>query len=104
DTAYSTLLRGPRQALHGRLAASLEKRKRETGNGEPEILAHHFTEAGQLEHAASYWLEAGQREAGRSANVEAAAHLKRGIEALAALAEAPERLQLDMALQLALGA
>lgn len=103
DTAYSTLLRGPRQALHGRLAACLEKRLRETGEGEPEILAHHFANAGQPERAASYWLDAGRREAGRSANIEAIAHLGRGIEALASVAETPERLQLELMLQLALG-
>src|SRR6195256_5538757 len=82
DTAYSTLLRGPRQALHERLAATLEQRLRDTGDGEPEILAHHFAEAGQPERAASYWLGAGRREAGRSANIEAIAHLQHGIEAL----------------------
>jgi predicted ATPase len=103
DTAYSTLLRGPRQALHGRLAAVLEKQIREASDGEPEILAHHFAEAGQPERAASYWLDAGRREAGRSANIEAIAHLRRGIEALAPVAETPERLRLELALQLALG-
>jgi class 3 adenylate cyclase/predicted ATPase len=103
DTAYSTLLRGARQALHGRLANALEKRLRESGDGEPEILAHHFAEAGQPERAASYWLDAGRREAGRSANIEAIAHLRRGIAALANLPETPERLQLELALQLALG-
>src|SRR6195256_499412 len=108
DTAYSTLLRGPRQALHERLAAALENRLRETGDGEPEILAHHFAEAGQPERAASYWLHArgggaGRREAGRSANIEAIAHLQRGIDALVPVAETPSRLELELALQLALG-
>src|SRR5882757_2371937 len=103
DTAYSTLLRGPRQALHERIAVALEKRIGETGDGEPEILAHHFAEAGQPERAASYWLDAGRREAGRSANIEAIAHLRRGVEALAPVAETPERLRLELALQLALG-
>ncbi len=103
DTAYSTLLRGPRQALHERLAAALEKRLRATGDGEPEILAHHFAEAGQPERAASYWLDAGRREAGRSANIEAIAHLRRGIDALVPVAETPGRLKLELALQLALG-
>ncbi len=103
DTAYSTLLRGPRQALHERLAVALEKRLHETGDGEPEILAHHFAEAGQPERAASYWLDAGRREAGRSANIEAIAHLQRGIDALVAVAETPSRLELELALQLALG-
>jgi predicted ATPase len=103
DTAYSTLLRGPRQALHGRIAAALEKRTREASDCEPEILAHHFAEAGQPERAASYWLAAGRREAGRSATIEAIAHLRRGIAALAAVAETPERLRLELDLQLALG-
>jgi class 3 adenylate cyclase len=103
DTAYSTLLRGPRQALHGRIAAALDKRMREAGDGEPEILAHHFAEAGQPERAATYWLDAGRREAGRSANIEAIAHLRRGIAALAPVAETPERLRLELALQLAIG-
>jgi class 3 adenylate cyclase/predicted ATPase len=103
DTAYSSLLRGPRQALHGRLAEALERRLHQAGDGEPEILAHHFAEAGQPERAAFYWLDAGRRDAGRSANIEAIAHLGRGIAALADLAETPERLQLELALQLALG-
>jgi AAA ATPase domain/Adenylate and Guanylate cyclase catalytic domain len=103
DTAYSSLLRGPRQALHGRLAEALERRLREAGDGEPEILAHHFAEAGLPERAAFYWLDAGRRDAGRSANIEAIAHLGRGIAALTDLAETPERLQLELALQLALG-
>jgi len=68
-------------------AVALEKRIGETGDGEPEILAHHFAEAGQPERAASYWLDAGRREAGRSANIEAIAHLTRGIEALVPVAE-----------------
>ncbi len=103
DTAYGTLLRGPRQALHGRIAEAIETRMPDRAEREPEILAHHLAEAGQPERAASYWLAAGRREAGRSANVEATAHLRRGIETLAALAETPERIRLELALQLALG-
>jgi class 3 adenylate cyclase/predicted ATPase len=103
DTAYSTLLRGARQALHGRIAAWLEKRLPDTGDGEPEILAHHLAEAGHAERAASYWLEAGRRDAGRSANIETIAHVTHGIEALAGLAQTPQRVELELALQLALG-
>jgi predicted ATPase len=103
DTAYSTLLRGPRQALHGRIAEALEKRAPGEGRREPEILAHHLAEAGQSMRAASYWLDAGRRAAGRSANIEAIAHFRYGIEALASLAEDAERLKLELPLQLALG-
>jgi tetratricopeptide (TPR) repeat protein len=103
DTAYSTLLRDSRKALHGRLAHSLERRLREAGEGQPEILAHHFAEAGESERAAIYWLRAGRREASRYANIEATALLKRGVEALSGLPETPQRLELELALQLALG-
>ncbi|HZK91719.1 MAG TPA: AAA family ATPase [Stellaceae bacterium] len=103
DTAYGTLLRGPRQGLHARIAAAIETRMPDRVEREPEILAHHLAEAGQPERAASFWLEAGRRAAGQSANIEAAAHLRRGIGILAPVAETPERLRSELALQLVLG-
>ena len=104
DTAYGTLLRGPRQALHGRIAAALEKRMPDRVEREPEILAHHLAEAGQPLPAAAYWLEAGRRGAERSANLEAIAHLRAVHRGVALLPRRrPERLQLELALQLALG-
>ena len=78
DTAYGTLLRGPRQALHGRIAAAIETRAPDRVEREPEILAYHLAEAGQFQRAASFLLEAGRRAAARSANLEAVAHLSRG--------------------------
>jgi predicted ATPase/class 3 adenylate cyclase len=103
DVAYARLLRGPRQALHGRIANCLRNRRRDNGDVEPEILAYHFAEAAKPEQAASYWLEAGRREAGHSANLEAIGHLRRGIAALSSLDETPARSRLELALQLALG-
>jgi predicted ATPase len=103
DTAYGTLLRGPRQALHTRIAEAIQKRSSETVERAPEVLAHHLAEAGQFDSAATYWLEAGRRAAGRSANIEAAAHLARGIVGLSGLAETPERNRQELALQLSLG-
>jgi class 3 adenylate cyclase len=103
DTAYGTLLRGPRQALHGRIAAAMRRQMPEVVERAPETLAHHLTEAGELSDAAAYWLEAGRRAAARSANNEAAAQLKRGISALRGAPETPERDRLELASQLALG-
>jgi class 3 adenylate cyclase/predicted ATPase len=103
DVAYSRLLRGPRQALHGRIAGYLQSLTREQGDAEPEMLAWHFAEAAQPEQAASYWLEAGRREARRSANLEAIGHLRRGIAAVSSLEETPPRSRLELAHQLALG-
>ncbi len=103
DTAYGTLLRSPRQALHGRIAAAIGERSPDVAERQPDLLAYHCSEAGQPERAASHWLDAGRRAAARSANVEAIAHLSRGVAALAPLAETPERACQELALQLALG-
>jgi class 3 adenylate cyclase len=103
DTAYGTLLRGPRQALHERIAAAIETRAPDRAEREPEILAYHLAEAGRFQRAATFALEAGRRAAARSANIEAVAHLRRGVEILAAQPDSDERMQLELALQLALG-
>jgi predicted ATPase len=70
---------------------------------EPEILAHHLTEAGLGECAAAYWLAAGRLAAERSANQEGVAHLRRGLELLRGLPRTPSRAALELDLLLALG-
>ncbi|HEY2616909.1 MAG TPA: AAA family ATPase [Acetobacteraceae bacterium] len=104
DTAYGTLLRGPRRQLHARIAASLEAHFPDRAAREPELLAHHFAEAQQTERAIEHWLKAGERGTERSANLEAIRHMDRGLEALQTLPESPERDRLELALQLAMGA
>ena len=89
DAAYGTLLREPRRALHARIAETLESRFAETAESQPEILAHHCTEAGQIEKAAGLWGKAGQRSQTRSALVEAAAQLTRALDQIATLPGTP---------------
>jgi hypothetical protein len=103
DAAYGTLLRGPRQQLHARIAAATETGMPELVEREPELLAYHYAEAGQPDTAAGYWLAAGRLAARRSANSEAVAHLRHGIAAVRGLPETVERNRLELALQLALG-
>jgi class 3 adenylate cyclase len=67
DAAYQSLLKSTRQQLHARVAEALEDQFPETANSQPELLAHHFTEAHQFESAIGYWLKAGERAAARSA-------------------------------------
>ena len=76
DAAYGTLLREPRRALHARIAETLESQFSEIAESQPEILARHCTEAGQIEKAAGLWGKAGQQSLARSALVEAAAQLR----------------------------
>ena len=80
DAAYETLLKSRRHQLHGQIAHLLEGRFAEGVESRPEIVAHHFTEAGLLEPAIDYWLKAGNLALSRSANAEAVKHLRRGIE------------------------
>jgi predicted ATPase len=77
DAAYESLLKSRRQQLHGQIARALEERFADIVASQPEIAAHHFTEAGLVERAVDYWLKAGQHAARRSANAEALNHLAR---------------------------
>ncbi len=70
---------------------------------QPELLAHHYTEAGLKEQAIPYWQKAGQRASQRSANVEAVSHLTKALDILKTLPDTPERDQQELALQIVLG-
>jgi class 3 adenylate cyclase/predicted ATPase len=102
DTAYSMLLRGPRQGLHARIARVLEERFPTLADTQPEILAHHFTEAGLLERAVAYWCRAGRQSEAKAALVEAIAQLRRGLRLAADLPSTPERARHELELQIAL--
>jgi predicted ATPase len=104
DAAYQSLLRSTRQQYHQRIAQVLEGRFPETAETQPELLAHHYTEAGLREQAMPYWQQAGQRALQRSANLEAVSHVTRGLEVLSTLPETHERAQQELALQIMLGA
>jgi predicted ATPase/tRNA A37 threonylcarbamoyladenosine biosynthesis protein TsaE len=89
DAAYGTLLREPRRALHARVAQTLESQFAEMAESQPELLARHCTEAGQIEKAAGLWGKAGQRSLERSALLEAIEQLKRAIDQIATLPGTP---------------
>jgi class 3 adenylate cyclase/predicted ATPase len=104
DAAYGTLLKSRRQQLHARIAKELEERFPETPESQPELLAHHCTEAGLTEKGIRCWLEAGQRAIGRSAMAEAVAQLQRGLELVAKLPAGSEGSRWELDLQVTLGA
>jgi class 3 adenylate cyclase/predicted ATPase len=102
DAAYSTLLREPRRALHARIAETLESQFSEISENQPELLARHCTEAGQIEKAAALWGKAGLRSAQRSALVEAAEQLRRALDQIATLAPTSALRREEIKLQVAL--
>jgi class 3 adenylate cyclase/predicted ATPase len=102
DAAYSTLLREQRRALHARIAETLESQFPEVCEKQPELLARHCTEAGQIEKAAALWGKAGLRSAERSALVEAAEQLRRALDQIATLAPTSALRREEIKLQVAL--
>jgi class 3 adenylate cyclase/predicted ATPase len=102
DTAYGTLLRTKRQPLHARVARALEEKFPDIAATQPEVLAHHFTEAALTENAIAYWRKAGQRAAERSAHAEAIAHLRKGLMLVERVTDPAERARRELDLQLVL--
>ncbi len=102
DAAYGTLLREPRRTLHVRIAETIESEFAESAESRPELLARHWTEAGQVEKATALWGKAGLRSAQRSALVEATEQLRRALDLLATLPGTPARRREEIKLQVAL--
>jgi predicted ATPase len=87
------LLRKRRQQIHERIATTLEASFPEVVNRQPDLIAHHFTEAGHVNRAVAYWLKAGKKAQAVSANVEAISHLRRGLTLLSTLEPSPRTRQ-----------
>jgi predicted ATPase len=104
DAAYQSLLRSTRQQYHQRIAAVLEGRFPEVAATQPELLAHHYTEAGLTAPAIASWQRAGEHASDRSAPLEAIRHCPTGIALLTTLPATPARTQQAVTLHLALGA
>jgi class 3 adenylate cyclase/predicted ATPase len=103
EVAYHSLLTSNRQRYHRKIAQVLEEDFPETAEAQPELLGHHFTEAGLIEQAIPYWQRAGEIAMRRSANPEAVSHLTRAVELLMTLPDTPERAQHELTCQIALG-
>lgn len=104
DAAYQSLLIAKRQQLHAKIARILLNRLEETADQQPEVVAHHFSEAGIYDQATVYWRQAGEFALRRSAMAEAVAHLRRGIDDLRKSPTEETKTSDELELQLALGA
>jgi class 3 adenylate cyclase len=102
DAAYENLLKSRRQGLHHRVAEILRDKFADSAAVEPELVAHHFTQAGLTEVAIEWWAKAAQRSLERSALVEAAEQLRRALGHIAGLPATPARRREQIKLQVAL--
>jgi class 3 adenylate cyclase/tetratricopeptide (TPR) repeat protein len=85
EAAYSTLLISRRQKLHKRIAEALQSQFAQIAEVQPELLAHHFSEAGLITEAIDWWERAALRSAQRSNNVEAVSQFNRALKLLTRL-------------------
>lgn len=91
QVAYGSSLQERRKVLHERIAHVLEAQFPEVVETQPELIAHHYTEAGLGAEAIPYWQRAGERAIQRGANIEAIKHLTRGIDLLKSVPDAAAR-------------
>lgn len=103
EAAYGTILLSRRQQLHARCAEVLQALSPDLADKEPEVLAHHLTEAGLTEQAVELWSRAGRRAAEQSASLEAIGHLTKGLAVLAHHPADEARDRQELLLQIGLG-
>jgi class 3 adenylate cyclase/tetratricopeptide (TPR) repeat protein len=103
DTAYGSLLRARRSTLHERAARALLVCRESLAENQPELLAHHLTEAHQHAEAIAYWYRAGERAIEQSSYQEGATHLRRGLQIVRELKDDPMAYKLEADLLVTLG-
>ena len=91
DAAYESMVKKTRARVHASIASALAEHFPEVVAREPEVQAHHLTEAGLAEEAIRYWEIAGTSAIQRSSYQEALAHLSRGMQLLEQLPKGPAR-------------
>src|SRR5262249_49440279 len=101
DAAYQSLLRSTRQRYHQQLAQALEARP-ETVETQPELLAHHYTEAALAAPATAYCQRAAGPRMEHSAYMEAVVHCTKGLEVLQTLPDTPAHARCELGMQLTL--
>ncbi len=82
DTAYQSLLKSRRQQVHQQIARAMEGHFLDIVATQPELIAHHYTEAGLSEHALPYWQRAGERAVQLPAYAEAMKFYHLALQAL----------------------
>ena len=103
DTAYQSLLKSRRQQLHQQVAHVLVKQFPQTIETQPELAAHHYTEARSIEQAIPYWQQASELASKRVAFKEAIAHLDQGMALVSMLPPSAERDGIELDLRIPLG-
>jgi class 3 adenylate cyclase/predicted ATPase len=101
--AYETMLRAKRRPLHARIAEVVQQSFQDVASTQPEVVAHHLTEAHLPAQAVEWWRRAGERNVQASANSEAIDHFLKALQLIRTVPETVERLQRELSLEISLG-
>ncbi len=85
ETTYAGMLRGRRQRYHRQAAVALSELHPNLADRNPEVLAYHWSEAGEFEHAYKFAVAAGEQALARYANKEARVRFRDAIDAASRL-------------------
>ena len=98
DAAYASLLKSTRRRLHKQVVQIAQSEFPHVAVSQPEIVAHHLTEAGMYELAVEQWAEAGKMALARFDNHDAVHRFERALELLAKSESIsdPEEKELDI--------
>ncbi len=99
DAAYEALLKSQRRDLHKRAATAIAEQFPDIAASQPEILARHWTGAGQSELALSAWRTAARAASARGAFKEAQMAYEQAIVALEGLPRSQDRDAIELGLQ-----
>ena len=103
ETAYQSLLKTRRQHIHRQIAETVRDQLPEQADAEPEIVAHHFTQAGLPALAVKWWGKAGELALRRPAYAEALAHLEQALRLADGLGEGSDHKRSRLRLQITYG-
>ncbi|WP_224247763.1 protein kinase domain-containing protein [Hyalangium gracile] len=103
EAAYLSLTRSSRRQHHARIAQALTEHFPDVVEQRPEVLAHHYTQAGAAGPALRWWTRAGELAERRSADPEAVGHFTQAMKLLRALPDEAERHRHELLLQLMMG-
>ena len=99
DAAYDSLLKSRRSQLHAMIARVLATDFASRVAHEPEWLAHHYTQAGDVAAAVPLWRDAGELAIKRVALVEAVAHFQKGLALLNQLPPSGDRDAIELTIR-----
>jgi tetratricopeptide (TPR) repeat protein len=103
DTASNSLLKSQWVLRHAEIAAAIERIDPETVESQPELLAHHYQEGGDLARAFDYWTRAGELAVKRLTYREGATHFRAALALLPKVAAIDQPAAAELDLQMKLG-